>query len=501
MNEYLNGCKKLEEGLYRLRENVIISNDTIVSKVALKEKLTENILGHDLPVFSTYVIKLWAKDSKNKNKRNYSKVFNKVLSDSKTTIGLMDHPEDGAESYKNVVLVCKNPKMIFDQETQEEWLAVEVTFVGKPYGETCEAVLAAGGFIEFSSSALGDVDSLGYVLEDGFFLERYADVVVNSSNGQLFFADREEPREIPSEGQTLYDVKHESIEKEDNKDLTIYNETTDKGLSDKTGEKTMSDKLNEKALELNIKSLVRDAEKIDNLFERKKQLEVAKEYAMNLTESTLVAQIDKLMTEADNSITELAEKGKDVGTLNESINILTEEKKTLTEKMDALIEEKKTLQENYDAIIKLYEDKQYEASQSELLTNKKLNTIIESLKEELLSITAQLKEASEKRDYFEALSNSKVDADEFIALKESVKELTEKNASLKEKNSALLEDVRILRRNTISERRVDRPRFKTQEETEQYNEIIEEELHEKAKEKSTDKDNLVENILRNRGLI
>lgn len=499
-NKYLEGCKKLDDGRYQLRESIQISNDTIVQKV-ITEKLTENVLNQELPIYSQYLVKLWAKDSKNKNKRNYSKVFNKVLTENKTTIGFMDHPQDGLESYKNVVLVCKNPQMIFDNDTKEEWLAVEVTFVGKPYGETCEAILHAGGFIEFSSSALGDVNASGYVLEDGFFLERYADVVVNSSNGQFYFVNKEEPRKEPTlDTKTLYDVKNEKVKVEN---LTINN--TGECLPEKTGEKTMSDILNEKALELNIKSLLRDAEKEENLFEKRKQLEVAKEYAMNLTESTLVAQIEKSMTETDNSITDLAEKGKDVGSLNETISTLKAESATLNESLNVLKEEKKTLQENYDAIIKLYEDKQFEASQGELLNNKKLNVLIKSLKEELTVAKKQLAKVTERKNYFEALSNSKVETDDYIELKESIKDLSNKNKALKEQNANLLQDVRNLRRNSIFERtieRKERPRmFKTVEETNQYNEIMKEELTEKVEEPRVEKDSIVENILKSRGLI
>jgi len=505
-NKYLEGCKKLESGLYRLRESIQISKDSIVKKTELTEKLTENINGIDLPIFSTYLIKLWAKDSKNKNKRNYSKVFNKILQDNKVTIGFMDHPkQDGDESYRDVVVVCRNPQMIFDTSTQEEWLAVEVTLVGKPYGENCEAVLQAGGFLEFSSSALGDVDANGFVLENGFFLERYADVVVNSSNGQLFFINKEEPRQTPEiNNPILYDVKHETISEKE--ELTIYNKTTD-GISDNNaGEKTMSDKLNEKALELNIKSLIRDAERMENLFERKQQLEVAKEYAQNLPESTLISQIEKSITEADNSISELAEKGKSVESLTETIKTLSEEATTIKESISALQEEKTKLQENYDAIIKLYEDKQYEASQTELLSNKKLSTLIESLKEEIFNMKKELVETTEKRDYFEALSNSKIDADEFIQLKESVKNLTVENKSLKEKNVDLLEDVRSLRRNVISERTVERKerpvrRFETRDEEVQYNDIMKEELQETVTAPKKDSDNVVSKILSQKGFI
>lgn len=501
---YTEDCKKISDGRYRLRESFSVSKDTIVETIALKE-LTEKVDNVDLPIYGSYLVKIWAKDSKNKNKRNYSKVFNKVLAENKVTVGFIDHPKnDGDESYKDVVLVSKNPRMIFDEKTQEEWLAVEVTLVGKPYGENCEAVLQAGGFLEFSSSALGDVDSQGYVLEDGFFLERFCDIVVNSSNGQLFFSNKEEPKPVPSvQNQTLYDVK-ESVITETNNDienLTILDKTADE-ISVNTGEKTMSDKIHEKALELNIKSLIKDAEKESNLFERKKQLIDAREYAVSLPEATLVEQIDKSIADTDNSISELAEKGKDVGVLTENIKTLTEQKQVLETEVSTLKSDMTKLQENYDAIIKLYEDKQFEASNTELSANKKLNELVESLQKDLTATKNLLKEASEKRDYFEAMSNSKVEADDYVALKEKVKELSIENSTLKEKNVSLLENLRSLRRNIISERSIEKPkRFETKEEQDQYDEIIKEDLKETVEVKEVRKDNLVDKILSQKGYI
>lgn len=495
MNKYLEGCKKLPDGRYRLIEKLVISKDTIVKKIPLQEKTTTHLLEHELPVFNTYTIKLWAKNSKNKNDRNYSLVFDSVIKENKTTIGFMDHPEDGAESYKDIVLVGKNPRILFDEDTQEDWLCVDITFVGKPHGENCEAVLEAGGFIEFSSSALGDVDDEGYVIEDGFFLERYADVVVNSSNGQLFYKTKEEPRSVPIKDTDLLYDNNKVTEK---KNITIYKDTIKESIQ--TGEKTMNEKLNEKALELNIKSLIRDAEKVENLFEKKKQLEVAKEYAMNLTEATLANQISEMITTIDNSISELAEKGKDVHSLNETIETLNNEKKSLVEEVDTLKKEKDKLQENYEALIKLYEDKQYESSEKEMKLNKMLNLKIKTLKGLLEKKNKEILKEKEKKNYFEALANSKVDTNEFIKMKETVKFLQEKlnesnakNVSLRKQNSELLETVQELRKKSIREKRFERvePRFKTLAEKEQYNRLMKEDT---SKENDYD----IESILKNK---
>jgi|GEM_PF-5975969 len=440
----------------RLRETISISKDTVVKKVPLKEKITESINGQELPIFGTYLIKLWAKNSFNKNGRNYKYVFDKVLRENKVTIGFVDHPEDGEESYKNVILVGKDPCMIVD-ENGEEWLAVYITLVGRPHGENCEAVLEAGGFIEFSSSALGEVDGSGYVLEDDFLLERYADVVVFSSNGQLFFKNHEEPREEKPDGETLYDYRNEST-----KNVTILN----KG-KESIKEKIMPDKISEKALELNIKSLIRDADSKESLIERKELLSTALSYATDLTESTISSDIKKKIDETEKSIHDLAEKGKTVDSLTENISNLSESKDSLTKEIETLKAEKTSLEENYNNIVSLYESKQYSASQKELLANQKLSTVISNLREKNSRLVENnekvIRKLKEKATYYEALANSKVDADKVVDLSEKLKIAMDENKELAEKVVALMETVKKLRMSKLNRKvseSVRQPAFK-----------------------------------------
>lgn len=437
MNKFLEGCEKLPDGRYRLHETISVSKDNIVAKEVLKEKVVESINGVDLPVWNTYLIKLWSKNNFNKNGRSYVKVFNKVLEENKVTIGFIDHPDDGSESYKDVILVGKNPVMKMD-ENGEEWLCVYVTLVGKPFGENCEAVLEAGGFIEFSSSALGDVDNDGYVLLDGFFLERYADIVVNSSNAQLFFKNKEEPRDIsPRAKTTLYDDKEEVV----NEKVTIL-KTDDNKLK----ENTMPDKISEKALELNIKSLIREAEGKTNLVEKKQTLESLLEFSKELSTTTQTDEIMKKITETDNTIHALAEKGSTVDSLNENIVGLTESKSLLEKEIEDLKEAKSKLEENYNAIVELYESKQYESSQEEILINKKLNSIIDTLKEKQISLSTINTKLKERVKFYEAQANSKVDAELVVTLNEKIKELSAENEELSSKVAVLNEMIRNSRR-------------------------------------------------------
>jgi len=467
INKYTEGLEKTSDGRYKLRENLTMDKNSIVKKV-ITEKLTENVNGVDLPIYSKYLIKIWALHSMNKNGRNYKRVINQVVAEKKVTIGFMDHPvNSGDESYKNIVLIGKNPQIVNDGK--EDWLCAEITLVGRPYGENCEAILEAGGFLEFSSSALGDVDSsTGEVLEDGFFLERYADIVVNSSNAQLFFKAKEEPRDISLKADDqLYDINQENI------NLTILNSTKEV-LNEKTGDVSMPDKLSEKALELNIKSMIRDADTVADLVEKKNLLESALSYAVELTESPLVQSIQSKLDETTVSIHSLAEKGKSVDSLNESVTSLTEKISAIETELKTIKEEKFLLEENYNNIIDLYEKKQYESSETELNKSKELASKVADLTEELESVKNQLTKITEKKKYFEAMSNTKVDADDLVTLYEKVKKLTEQNTLLSERYDALRESVRNSR-TKIQERpaRQVKSAFASNDVEEFYNELVE----------------------------
>lgn len=460
-NKFTEGLKQLPDGRYRLVENLTISKDTILEKVPLKEKLTENINGKELPIYGTYVVKIWSYEHKNKNGRNYRNVFDLVLQENKVTIGYVDHPDDGAETYKDVCLVGKNPSIQVDKNG-EKWLCAECTLVGKPYGENFEAILEIGGFLEFSSCADGSVDNYGMVEKEGFSLIRFFDVVVGSSNGQLFFKDKNIPSTPIDNNNILYDndtieenFKNDqlpqeeaptleenandlSIEKEvetekleEEKDLTILN---------RTGEKTMSEKLLETTIGLSIKGMIKEANETSVLADKKTLLESALTYANELSDDTLKNSIKEQISLVEKQINEFAEKGKTVDSLTEQVNKLNEEKSKLDESFRTLTEEHKKLEENYDTLAKMYEEKQFEASETELEKSKKLNEKVEVLSQKARDSLKEIKNLKEKALYNEAQANSKVDATLVVSLKEKNEKLEEAFKVLKRKYLKLLNE-------------------------------------------------------------
>jgi hypothetical protein len=448
-NKFTEGCKQLKDGRFQLYEDITINQNTIVEKKDRVEQLTESINGKEVPVYGTYTVKLWNvnPNNKNKNGRNYSKVVNQVIRENKVTVGLINHPQDGLGDPEKIFAVEKNPRII------EDWLCVDITLVG-PHGQLCESILQAGGPLEFSSSCLGDVDYSGYVLEEGFDVERWADRVFGPSNGLSLFMEDSKREEKKEEIKVLHE---EEIEKEDIKkekeNLTILKE------EEKNGDKIMVDKLVEKSVALNIKGMLKEVKDAKTFAEKKEILEFALDSAKELTDKTLQEQIEKELVTVDKEVHELAEKGKDIEsikkdatTLQETINTVTKEKEEVAKAMENVKKEKEEIDASYKTLVEMYENKQYQAGEETLKTNKELNKLIKILKNKITVL-------QEKAKYFEALSNTKVEADVVVALNEKVERT-------KIKNKILEKRLEISKKDKLVE-------FKNPEVKEYYEELLE----------------------------
>jgi len=459
MNKFTEGCTKIGN-VYRLYEDVSITKASIIEKVKV-EKLTESINGQELPIYGTYTIKIWNVDpnDRNKNGRNYSKIAQKVLKENKITVGLMNHPDKGLGDPKDIFAVEKNPRII------ENWLCVDITFVGE-HGAKCAAILEAGGPLEFSSSCLGDVDYNGYVIEEGFDVERWADRVFGPSNGLSLFIENDKIKE--DEAKMLHEEDNKKELEDNNKleeTLTIINKDN--------GEKRMSDKLLETTLTININGMIKEAAKTESFSERKAILENALLASEELTNKSLKETIEKEIVKVNEEIHALAEKGKavpalegNVQTLTESIEAVKKEKieevAKVTSELEAVKKEKEELEATHKTLVEMYENKEYEAGQKVVDINKSLSKTVSILRN-------RINKLSEKVNYFEALSNTKVDADVVIALKET--------------NNKLAKKTQILERSlTEKETKVNKEEFRNSEVEEYFNSLVEKDSSiEKAK--------------------
>lgn len=319
-NIFLEGLEQLEDGRYRLIEKVIIPNDAIETKKIEDNTITEAIkeeYGVSPDVF--YTLPIWEQKAKNKNGRSYDQVMENVVGSQEATINLADHPkgnEDG--NPKETWSVAKNPRI------SEGWMVADFYPVGN-IGKLAVEIVEKGGPITISSSCLGTVDNYGNVLREGFALERYGDWVTNPSNGYKFYKNesvKENSNDISEKNLTIINI--EDLEDSSN-------------LKDKE-KKQMDEKLQEKILTSNILSMIKEAEREENIPSRIKSLETILPFFDDGVSSDLKESVISKITECKS---QLVEKAGKVDGLNESvrekddaIKTLSEEKVRLEESLD-----------------------------------------------------------------------------------------------------------------------------------------------------------------------
>ena len=420
MNTFLEGAKKIGNR-YRLQEKIIVKPE----KIATTEKIL--IEGKSYEPKTKYRFKVWNSDF-NANGRNYANILNKVVKENRTTIGLMNHPEDEPDT-RNIFGVEKNPRIDSDG-----WLSVEFYPCGE-YGKLISDIIDNDGPLEISSSALGDIDNNGYVLEEGFELERYFDIVTDCSNRLVQFPNYT----LKHEEGNLEKVSDEGISNREITESVVKQHGDNATDSNNRGENIMpeNEKLLKETMKMNIKSLIKDSDKTENLHEKKEILQSAHSYAQNLEEKDLNEEIEKKLEEVNNEIKVLSEKGLQTDSLNESIKKLTEDKKILMKEVTTLNEEIAVLEKKYKVVASMYEEKQYKAGEDEVKKNRRLAKEVCALKLKLRRQSNTLEEEKQKSkimkikmDRMEAIANTKVEAEVVNNLKEKIKYLEHQNSSL-----------------------------------------------------------------------
>lgn len=435
MNKFLEGAKKVGDR-YRLQEKIFAKPE----KIATTEKIL--IEGKSYEPKTKYRFKVWDSNF-NANGRNYANILNKVVKENRTTIGLMNHPEDEPDT-RNIFGVEKNPRIDSDG-----WLSVEFYPCGE-YGKLIADIIDNDGPLEISSSALGDIDNNGYVLEEGFELERYFDVVTDCSNRLIQFPNYT----LKHEEGNFEKISDEGVSNREITESTVKLHRDNAVDSNNRGENSMPDsneKLLKETMKMNIKSLVKDSDKTQNLHEKKEILESAHSYAQSLEEEKdLREDIEKKLEEVDNEIKKLSEKGLQTDSLTESVKKLTEDKKILMKEVSTLNEEIAKLEKKYKVVSSMYEEKQYKAGEDEVKKNRRLAKEVCALKLKLRRQSNALEEEKNKSkimkiklERVEAIANTKVDA-------EVVKSLEEKVQILEQRNSKLSKSLREMRLDSIS---------------------------------------------------
>lgn len=434
MKNFLEGCEKQQDGRYRIHETINL--------IPKKEKINETVLieGKETKATSKYTFLIWD-DNFNANGRNYKNVIDRVIDDNRTTITLTNHPNDEIDMGK-ANGVAKNPRKL-----ENGWMAVDWYPADCEDGKRFASIFDLGGPISVSSSVLGNLDENGFVQnDDSFELERYFDIVDSPSNRIYHYKDKVENHD--DEG-GFHTISENGIEES----ITIFNDdSTSKVHTDnevEKGENIMENNaIAEASLKMNLRSMLKEADNTSDLYAKKEILESAHLYAKSLPTQDLANEIAEKISTNEAEIKTLSEKGLKTNELEESIKLFDEKVKTLEEENVSLKEENAKLEKQLKAISTLYESKQYEASETELLKNKRLAKEVCSLKikarkleNSIKTLTLKNKMISEKLIKSEAIANSKVDVADYVLMKDKLSISESHNVELVNRVKSLRKDV------------------------------------------------------------
>ena len=453
--KFLEGCEKLPDGRYRIRESM--------NAIPIKQEMKEEkviIEGKEVNTKKHYTFMVWKKDRNyrdnsgvNGNLRNYSDVIDYVIKENRPTISLTNHPENEVDMSK-VNGVAKNPRMIGD------FMCVDWYPADCEDGRRFSSVFDLGGNLCVSSSVLGELDDNGYViLNENFECERLMDIVDCPSNGIYHYSNKIEKHNdngcgfetISQEGLkestqkenlTILDNKQNITESAEN---TQNDKAVEKESDDSIGEEKMpentNDELIQQSMMLNIKSMIKDAENMDSPFDKKEALVSADSFAKKLTDDTLHVEICKKIEDTDNEIKELSAKGLQTDDLANKCKALEDENKKVSDELEALKAEKADIEEKLKTVTNMYEEEQFKCSQSELDKTEELEEKNHRLSKELCSLKAKNRNLEgmmkrnrrvleSKMNKLEAESNTMVDADVVVDCKKKIKKLEGENADL-----------------------------------------------------------------------
>ena len=471
---FLEGCEKLADGRYRIREKMT------VIPIKCKEPITEKIIveGKEVSPKHKYTLMIW--DNKpNGNLRNYQFVIDRVIEENRPTFCLADHPQDGCEADSARVCGCgKNYRKM------QNWLVADVYLFG-PIGDTLAQGFDLGVPINCSSSVLGTLDNEGNVINDStFYLERICDILGVGefpSNGIYHYQDHCD--KIGNDDYSFETISEQGFKESLNKEvesvkenLTINNkesnivESSEKEQNDKADEKENNEEIGEdkmpentmnelaeQSMILNIKSMIRDADKATDLFEKKSALISADGFAKKLSESSLHDEICKKIEDTDEEIKALSKKGLETDDLAEKCKALEDEVAKVNGELETLKKEKDEVENKLKTLTDMYEDEQFKASQTELDKNVELEEKNHRLSKELCSLKAKNRNLEgimkrnrrvleSKMNKLEAESNTMVDADVVSACNKKIKKLESENADLCKKIEDLETTIETLKR-------------------------------------------------------
>lgn len=398
MSKFLEGCEKLSDGRYRIRENVLLSKDSLREVKEPNNTLSEALTEKEY--IKSYRFKIWQMGEKNLNNRNYDSVAKRVLTEQPVTLGLMDHPEGDSDGKFVDVFSVQSKPMI-----ESGWLTVEMRLVGQN-GRLVEEVLEKGGFIGVSSSCLGRVDEKGSVVADSSFkLERFGDVVLNPSNNFYHYKN---------------DVEKTTESTLNNNNTIILENTT---INNKNNLEENNIMMEDKLLRSNLRGMIREADKATSPKEKMSLLEEVLSYCDGETFVDLKESVESKIEAISEAIHAKAEK---VESLEEAVK----EKEEVVSVKESEVEKLKKITESIKADFnrtKAILEKQTEIKEELEAKNKILERDLNELMEKFSLLEAEKKDDM-KDDEKEEEDSKKTDKDDDSEEKDEKKEEKKKES-------------------------------------------------------------------------
>jgi hypothetical protein len=422
-----------------------------LKEIKLEEKRVVEAEGKKHETTIGYEVPVWRLDKKNLNGRTYSTgLAEKVIKNAKKTFCLKDHPEESDGSVDRIAAIAENPHI------RKGIFYVDSFFIDEEFEAKTKKIIERGLGLGVSSSAYGDIDDDGNVLEEGFEVERYFDFVLNPS--YEVYLTKESTKDI--------DVKDEKKDKLSTEKVT--NSIEQKKVRNLMNEDSKLS-LEEKNLKLGVRNLFNEADSKEDI---KEKLSVYKEvlsYCEGVANAeAYVEEAQTHIDEIEKEIHELAEKGKELDSVQESKTTLEEENKTLKEELETLKKELEKVQELYDKAteladnLKLREKKlkeMYDIARAEKngmvsaeeykelhVFSEQKEKELETAKNEIASLKKQIREMKEKAKKLETEIKEKVvetpkeEIKEEVVeeSKEEIKEVVEEKVDTSEVNQAVL---------------------------------------------------------------
>ena len=382
----------ITSGAYKKSNTLNESNETIT--VSEATSTTPSVY----KALAVYTFPISRPDKRNLNNRIYSSaLWENVIKSGKAegTYGLMDHPKEEG-STKDIWCVWRNLRFSEDKK-----LILCDAYLFGMWGKQVLEALEAGGQIGLSSSGWGEFLGDNTTLDpNSYEIERVADFVFNPSYEVYGVQD-----DLVTQTESVI-----SEEKEDKKESALNKQ------EETVMNKIDTSSLEGKALEFNVRSMLKENSKIEDVVRR---IEENTNLALYIPEGTLKEEVSNAISNDRSLILEgyrnyeslkktEEEKEAKIAELTESVANL---EKQLEEVKESASKDKSSLEEEFENACTLLDSmKEYTEKQDELLR------VANAEKNSLVSVS----------DYKEALVYAEEKEEENAELKKEINALRRK---------------------------------------------------------------------------